>query len=120
MRRLASVTTLAVSVARGSLTWRQTAQYASADTLYRATIVRNPTCWLCYTNLGGLLLDGSPQQLREATTVLDQAVRLNPAVPEARLNLGIALLKEDRPAEAASQLREALALSPDYALAHQN
>jgi protein O-mannosyl-transferase len=41
----------------GVLTWRQCGMYADAEMLWRATIQRNPDCWMAYNNLGGTLLE---------------------------------------------------------------
>ena len=41
----------------GVLTWRQSAIYRDAETLYRDTISRNPECWMAHVNLGTELAD---------------------------------------------------------------
>src|SRR5258706_114250 len=41
----------------GVLTWRQSASYRDAETLYRDTISRNPECWMAHVNLGTELAD---------------------------------------------------------------
>src|SRR5207248_8518235 len=39
----------------GFLTWQQSRQYRDIETLWRATIARNPDCWMAYSNLGSFL-----------------------------------------------------------------
>jgi Flp pilus assembly protein TadD len=47
-------------------------------------------------------------------------LRLKPDYPEAHTNLGNALLRSGRPAEAAIQYEAALRIAPDYAPAREN
>ena len=62
-RWLADVIALAIIGAFCVLTFNQTKLYADAPTLYRATLEKNPTCWLADYNLGVLLAqDGQFQQ----------------------------------------------------------
>jgi Flp pilus assembly protein TadD len=102
----------------GVLTWRQSRTYADADTLYRATLARNPDCWLAHNNLANDLLAAG--QWDEATAHYREAQRVDPTRPEAAHNLGIALGRAGRPAEAIGAFERALRLRPDYAEAHYN
>ncbi len=100
------------------LTWRQSRMYRDLPTLYRATIARNPDCWMAYGNLGTLLLaDG---QSAEAFADLSRAVELNPDFPEGQFNLGNALRAQGRLAEAIVHYRVALRLKPAYPEAEDN
>ena len=56
----------------------------------------------------------------EAVGQFEQALRLYPDYPKARLNLGIALEQLGRVQEAIEQYEQALLLNPDYAKAHFN
>ena len=56
----------------------------------------------------------------EAVGQFEQALRLYPDYPKARLNLGIALEQMGRVPEAIEQYQQALHLNPDYAKAHFN
>ena len=73
------------------LAWQQSRLYADAITLYRATLVRNPECWLIENNLGSALFD--VDQLPEAVRHYRRALELNPKYAEAHDNLGVTLEK---------------------------
>ena len=112
---------VALLVVLGGLTWWQSTMYTDSETLYRATLARNPASWLAHNNLG-LLLVQQPGGLNEAIAEYRAAVRLEPDYPEAHFNLGSALAHADPPdrAGAIAQYRTALRLKPDYAEAHNN
>lgn len=104
----------------GMLTWFQSRQYVSAETLYRETIARNPGAWMAYNNLAILKLADSPEGLAEAMALLQTSVRIYPGNPEAHNNLGVALQRLGRLDEAAKEHKEALRLFPTYAEAYNN
>lgn len=54
----------------------------------------------------------------EAVSAYQKAIHLDPKLFQARLNLGILLLMMNRPADAAPQLEQAVALKPHDAQAH--
>ena len=101
----------------GLLTHAQSRDYADADTLYRATIARDPQSWMAHNNLAVLMLQQSPEQ---ALAHLDQALRANSGYPEAHNNKGLALQLLERFEEAAAAHAEALRLEPTFAEAHNN
>jgi len=80
--RAAAVTLTALFVV---LTWRQSRLYADAETLYRTTLVENPSSWLMHDNLALLLIDRG--RLDEAVAHLKASVALNPSQVEAHNNL---------------------------------
>jgi tetratricopeptide (TPR) repeat protein len=100
-----------------AMTWNQSRLYADAETLYRATLQRNPSCWLAHGRLGMLKLK---DRVPEAVADFREAIRLNPGFAENHYNLGNALQKMGRPEEAEASYREALRLRPDFAEAHSN
>jgi tetratricopeptide (TPR) repeat protein len=101
-----------------SLTWRQGAMYADAETLWRATIARNPSCWMAYNNLAAdLLRDGS---VDDAISDARRAIELDPADAEAHVTLGEALLKKGFKAEGLAQYDQALQIEPGNPIAHNN
>jgi tetratricopeptide (TPR) repeat protein len=104
----------------GVLTWRQAAIYQNEETLYRATLARNPGAWLAHNNLGNLLLP-LPGRRVEAMAHLQEALRLKPDFWEAHLSLGNALL--DAPGrldDAIAQYETGVRLAPDSERAHTN
>jgi tetratricopeptide (TPR) repeat protein len=116
------------------LTWRQSREYADAETLYRATLARNPASWLAYNNLGlielasvrrtpGSLIDpgsapSSPESTQALEAALDdfhEALRLNPDLSQAENNIGAALLGLGRFKDAQAAFAEAVRLKPSDA-----
>lgn len=120
--RAAAAVTLAVGGALAFATWRQSHLYVDSQTLYRATISRNPSCWLAYNNLGVLRLLGPDAggNVREAIADIMEALRLNPDYPDAHNNMGYALREMGRFEEAMAHDKEALRLAPNFAEAHNN
>jgi tetratricopeptide (TPR) repeat protein len=99
-------------------TWIQSSQYVNAETLYRTTLSRNPSCWMAYNNLGNTLQKGG--RVEEAITQYQAALRLKPDYAEAYNNLGLALHSQGRLEEAVTQYRQAVRFMPDLAGAHHN
>jgi tetratricopeptide (TPR) repeat protein len=111
---------LVFPAALGFLSWRQSAIYRDADTLYRTTLARNPSAWLFHFNLA-VSLGMDPAHIREAVSEYEATLRLKPDHWRARNNLASALLKlPGRSADAIVQYQEALRYNPDYAEAHNN
>jgi tetratricopeptide (TPR) repeat protein len=102
----------------GALTWRQCGIYRDVQTLYAATLERNPQCWLVHHNLGNLLFDDG--KVDEAIAHYDAALRQNPNNADIHFNLGKALIQEGRNAEALPQFEVVVRLSPADSEAHDN
>jgi Flp pilus assembly protein TadD len=119
-RRAVRATAVAVAGVLAVLTWNQSGLYADAATLYRATIDRNPSCWMARNNLGELELQGSPDELTEAMAQFREALRFYPTYADAHNNLGVGLLRTGRADEAIAEFKEAVADKPAYAQAHDN
>jgi protein O-mannosyl-transferase len=97
---------------------RESVTYSSAESLYRATISRNPECWLAYNNLGATLLERG--QLDDAIHNLQSGLRYRPDDGGVHNNLGTAFFRQGKIAEAVDQYREAVKLKPDYPEGHYN
>jgi tetratricopeptide (TPR) repeat protein len=102
----------------GVLTWQQTRMYHDAERLYRATLERNPGCWMASQNLGSLLLESG--RVPEAVAQFEATLRIEPRLADAENNLAVALEGLGRRDEAIAHLRRALQLKPDYAQADYN
>ena len=89
-RALAPASAVALLATLGVLTWRQAAIYRDSQTIYRATLLRNPGSWMAHNNLGAELLD-IPGRSSEAISQLEIALQLKPDSAEAHNNLGKAL-----------------------------
>jgi tetratricopeptide (TPR) repeat protein len=99
----------AAVAALGVLTWSQCAMYRDARTLFLATIERNPRCWMAYDYLGSTC---SPAELSRSIAYFEEALAIKPDYAEARDNLGVALGKAGRLAEARAQFDEVLRQDP--------
>jgi tetratricopeptide (TPR) repeat protein len=100
-------------------TWHQNDTYRDYETLFRATLARNPNSALVHNNLGVMLMSSGRES--EAVTAFDAAVRLKPNDPDYRVNLGLALAQvPGRLPDAIVQYQVALRASPNLAAAHLN
>jgi tetratricopeptide (TPR) repeat protein len=94
------------------LTWRQSLEYVDGETLYRATLAKNPECWLCYNNLGVLKMTAAPA---DAVEYFTRSLELNPAAPEGHTNLAYAHLALGHIDEGAREAEQAVRLEPQSA-----
>jgi tetratricopeptide (TPR) repeat protein len=109
---------VAVVAALGVLTSRQCAEYADAETLWVATIARNPGCWVAYGGLGDIYLkDG---RVPEAVAAYQKAIAIDASNVESHNDLGIALLRERKADDAIAQFKAALGIDRDNAEAHND
>ncbi len=92
--------------------------YADEPTLYRATLERNPACWMAHNNLGYWYKNHGDAD--KALVHYQEALRLRKDYPQAHNNLGA--LYEDRGdlPGAAEQFQAALDIAPAFAAAHNN
>jgi len=119
-RRAGPVLALLLLLGLGGLSWRHSRLFHDNETLFRATIARNPAAWMAHFNLGGLLAR-DPARLAEAIPCFEEALRLNPTMADAHYNLGTILTRLNRPpAEAFAHFESALRLDPANAAIHYN
>ena len=105
-----------LAVVLGLTTWKRSHVYADADTLWTATLQQNPLCWLCETNVAvPLVARGTPDDLAQAMTHLNAAIRINPDAAESHDGLGVALQKAGRFQDAVAEHERAIALNPRFA-----
>jgi tetratricopeptide (TPR) repeat protein len=110
---------LVVLGALGVLTWRQCGIYRDAETLYRTTFARNPSCWMAHNNLGVVLADQGRRD--EAIAQFEQTLRLKPDHAEAHDNLAIQLAAiPGRLPEAIDHGELAVRLKPNSPVTHYN
>ena len=92
----------------GFISWNQCTMYKDAETLYRVTIERNPSCWMAHNNLGAILLGQG--HINEATEQFDQALKIRPRYPDAQSNMCSVLIRQGRIQEALNHGYEAIKL----------
>jgi tetratricopeptide (TPR) repeat protein len=120
IRKLIPVGTGVFVATLGAMTWRQSNMYRDAETLYLATLARNPDCWMAHNNLGNVWSQ-LPGRLNDAIAQYEAALRLKPDDAKGHNNLGSAWSQlPGRLHDAIAQYQEALHLQPDYAEAHYN
>ena len=100
------------------LTWKQSAIYADAKTLWQDTLAKNAASWMAHNNLGTIL--ESEGRIDEAASHYAEALRLKPDHAEAHNNLGNTSYKKGLTDAAIGEYREAIRLKPDYATAYSN
>ena len=126
---LRGIAVLAAAIVLLSLvlvTGREASIYRSPETLYRATIERNPQSAISYANLALHLNDLG--RYDEALEMARDAVRVGPREAAAHNNLGMVLLslgnrdgfKPGQIEEAERHLNDCLAINPKYAPAFSN
>lgn len=111
---------LILGIPLAMLTWNQSRQYTDENTLYRATLERNPACWLCHNNLATPLLHGSMADLEAAVNHLRESLRINPLDAEAHNNMGGAYQRLGRYEDALKEHEAALRLNPQLVEALYN
>ncbi len=94
------------------------AAFTNEETFWNYTLERNPGAWLPHNNLGKILL--MENQLEEAKSHFEAALRLKPDYPEANANLGVTLVQMGQVGEGVEQFRHALNLNPNDAATHNN
>ncbi len=110
----------ALALGLGALTWDHCRMFRDDETLYRATIARNPDCWMAHNNLG-MILARIPGRLPEAMSEYETALRIKPDHPEAHVNRGNVLAHiPGRLPEAIAEYEAALQIQPDHPEAHYN
>ena len=115
-RLISCVAATTVVVCLSLLTFRQSRMYRDLETLWRATISKDPKSWMAYNNLGVVQLETG--NLDGAIDDYQQSLQLYPDYPEALYNLGSALLQKEETDKAIELCEKALKLQPTDADAH--
>ncbi len=102
----------------GIATWQRTWVYASQETLWTDTLVKNPNCRLGHCYLGVVLFQKG--QVDEAVAQYQKALEIDSNYVEAHYNLGNALFQKGQLDEAVIQFQKALEIDPNYVEAHYN
>jgi len=106
-------------IALGFATWRQSGNYRDYETLFRATLARNPGSGFLHNNLGVILMSSGRE--REAVAEFEAATHLTPDSADYHVNLGLALAQmPGRLADAIAEYQAALRIDPHFPAAHLN
>jgi len=118
VRGVPAASALGVLAALAWLTSRQCAIYSDAETLWQATIERNPGCWVATGGLGDLYLREG--RVPEAVACYERAIAIDPSNAGSHNDLGIALLGEGKADEAIAQFEATLRIDEKNAEAHDS
>ena len=118
MRKAGAILPVMLVLFLGWLTWRQSATYVDAETLYRDTLAKNPDSWMAHNQLGNILVRSGRAQ--EAIAEYEAALRLRPDIAEPHVSHGVALIQSDasRIPEAIEEFETALRINPRFTEAH--
>lgn len=116
---LSRTATVFATGALALLAWSQAWVYRSNETLFRATVARNPDAWMAWNNLGKELMTATPGA-PEAIACLERALALRTDYPEAHNNLGLALTQAGRARDAIPHLEISIRLRPGSFQTHNN
>jgi len=104
------------------LSWRQSRMYADGESLYAATLDRDPDCWMAHNNLGVLLFERN--QGDAALECYQKALEIKPDYAWPHVNIGMLLAGRGKIDDAIAEYRRALAIDLDdadaQAEAHRN
>jgi tetratricopeptide (TPR) repeat protein len=119
-RRLIYVLCGSLLLTAGLLTFHQAGIYRDAKTLYRKTLVRNPSCWMAHNNLG-IILAKTPGHLAEAVAEYEAARQIKPDDATVHINLAAALQRiPGRLLDAVAEYETVLRKYPEDADARNN
>jgi protein O-mannosyl-transferase len=100
----------------GVSSWARTYVYKSPETLWSDTLIKNPSCWVGYNNLGIVLLQKG--QFDEAAEQFQKALEINPEYSEAYSNLGLAFFHKGWLDRAIMNYQQALEMTPKSFVTH--
>jgi tetratricopeptide (TPR) repeat protein len=117
-RMIGAIICAALLPALGTLTWRQARIYAGSETLWRATVARNPTSTIAHNNLANALLEKGA--LDESIAQSRLVLEINPNDANALNNLGGAFLLKGRLNDAIEYSQKSIAAQPLSAKPYYN
>lgn len=100
-------------VTLGTLTWRQARMYRDLETLWRATLERNPESYMAHNNLATILL--SRGDLGDAIGHLERALEIRPGHFNSLYNLGAAKRRAGDVEGAITAWQQAVTIQPNDA-----
>ncbi len=116
--RLRVIGPAALLAVLGVLTWRESLEYLSHESLWRATLARNPSAAMAWFNLGDTLAKKGRHD--EAIASFRRALELRPNDAAGHNDLACELVVIGQPLAAIPLFERALVLRPGYAEVHNN
>ncbi len=116
--RLRVIGPAALLLTLGVLTWRESLEYLSHESLWRATLARNPAAAMAWFNLGDTLAKKGRHE--EAIASFRRALELRPNDAPGHNDLACELVVIGQPLAAIPLFERALVLRPGYAEVHNN
>jgi protein O-mannosyl-transferase len=92
------------------LSFQQADEYRDAVTLYRATLEKNPNCWLAYNNLGNYYRNAS--QFDHSIEQYTRSLEIKPDQPKVYGMLGVVQVENGQSDQAMTSFEKAVALDP--------
>jgi Tfp pilus assembly protein PilF len=108
-----AVIAAAIIIVLGALTFLQAGNYKDEDTLWRATIARNPQAWAAWAGLG--MTASERGELETAIADLKRAAELNPEYSAVHNNLGAAYQRNGNVDGAIAEYAAAARINPKLA-----
>ena len=115
---LKSVSCGALLCVLGVLSWKQAGIYRNGETLWFATLEKNPDFWMVRNSVASVLLQKG--QISQALAHLEKARELNPNNVVTESLFGYAFLLIGKVDEAYAHLRRAIEIDPTYVTAYSN
>jgi tetratricopeptide (TPR) repeat protein len=115
---LATSSAVAIVLALGALTWKQSVVWRDSQTLWTHVLEADPESAIAHSGLSNVLYQQN--RVAEAIAHSERAVAIAPSYPEALNGLGVGFAREGRAADAIEQYQRALAIKPEYDDAETN
>ncbi len=115
-QRVVPIASALILSALSILTWRQSATYRDAETLWRSTLEKNPDSWMAYNNLGIDLFEKG--RYDEAIDAYNKSLVIHPGYVQTHYNLANTFAQKGEMEQALTHCREAVALAPNDPNAH--
>jgi tetratricopeptide (TPR) repeat protein len=112
-----------VLIPLAAITLIRTHDYHDAQTLWYATLRRNPDSWMVHTNLGKVLVErgeqtGDERFFIEAAKQYEIALGLDPNIHDTHANVATMMARKGDDAGAIAEFERALAIHPYFAPAY--